>query len=795
MAFAALIGVGDGRWRAAAATQRWVVTPPCRAPLPRAPATAAALRRHAGPAATIPAAAVPSTTGAATGGPSGRQRRRLAGPSASTRRAGGEPPPDCFDIVWATPPRRLPSGSGFEDGGAADGGGGAGAGASGRSVPPPPRTLVYISGLDGQPLGPAQLSSGALTADYMVASLTHRPNDTTSTWEQLTVSAVAAVEAVMAATGTDRVTLVGESFGALVALRVAAAAPPGVVDTLTLLNSATAVARRSLPAVTVRALSPLLPLLKADLVGGRLFYSAAAMVMWGLLTDRTRLARGDDDGSSPADGGGAPWEAPRGLDVQQVPLSATLHRTRLIRQFVSARWADDAAVLAAVAGVRGGVGLVASGRDRLLPSVAEADRLARVLIGGGVPVWRTVLPESAHACLLEQGVALVNLLKMHGTPAGGPTRPPPPPPRPVPSSAEAVAAATAAVEPPPTTAAAAAGCWRTRGAAARCKVLAPLRLATSPVYLHTDRVRAAAVAARGGGGTGRSSRAGHPRPLLFVGNHTSLGILDLPLLVTHLVATHGLPLRSLAHPIHFEQFSVAIPGWGALLADLGAVVATPRNYVRLLASGQPTLLFPGGAREVATRTDDARYQLHWEEGSFVRAAARHGALIIPVASVGVEDATSIVIDGPGILSAPLGVGAVVRAAIAAAGLDSDNLMPLVAPTPGGERFYFSFGHPIDAAAATAAGDDADALFATVKAAVEGEIGVAMAYRRRDAGRYLRGRLVEGGMDRLLGGGRLHLSARSGEGVVGGVGWDGRRGKGRTCCRIGEVGPGEAAEGC
>lgn len=96
-------------------------------------------------------------------------------------------------------------------------------------------------------------------------------------------------------------------------------------------------------------------------------------------------------------------------------------------------------------------------------------------------------------------------------------------------------------------------------------------------------------------------------------------------------------------------------------------------------------------------------------------------------SVGVEDATDIVVDGPGLLAAPLGVGAAVRAAVAAAGLDGDNLMPLVAPTPGGERFYFSFGHPIDAAAATArapaggggdgGGDAADALFATVKAAV------------------------------------------------------------------------------
>lgn len=445
MAFATPIAVGSGGHATAAAHGWAVATAAGRAPLPRAAAAAAAAsRRRTVASAANPAPPTVSAVGGAASDRGGRRRSR--GPLVATPPAGGEPPLDCFDIVWATPARRLPAAG-------SDGDGSSGNGATtGTTPPPPPRTLVYIAGLDGQPLGPAQLSSGALTADYAVASLTHRPTDTSSTWAQLTASAVAAVAAVAAATGADRVTLVGESFGALVALRVAAAAPAGAVDTLTLVNSATAVARRSLPALTVRAVSPLLPLLQADLVGGRLFYTAAAAVMWGLLTDRTRLARGGDadadadaDGGSPADGGGAPWDAPRGLDVRRAPLAATLHRTRLIRQFVAARWADDAAVVAAVAGVRGGVGLVASGRDRLLPSVAEADRLARVLRGGGVPVWRTTLPESAHACLLEQGVRLGELLKVHDTPAGGAdaTRDrrsaapeaPPPPPRPVPPAA------------------------------------------------------------------------------------------------------------------------------------------------------------------------------------------------------------------------------------------------------------------------------------------------------------------------------------------------------------------------
>ncbi|OSX79746.1 hypothetical protein BU14_0071s0001 [Porphyra umbilicalis] len=707
----------------------------------RRPASVAAAVDAGGGRRPLPARRRHRRAAAASAAPRPATRPRVP-PTAAATAAGAvgvvEPtavgaavvaPNPCFDIVWAAPPALPPAADGTGDGGGGNG--------SGDAPPPPPPP----------PLGAAQLDGGALTAAYTVASLTHRPSDTTSSWEQLTDSAVAALATVLARTRADRVTLVGESFGALVALRVAAAAPTGTIDTLTLLNSATAVAQPSLPAVTVRALTPLLPLLKADLVGGRLFYTAAAAVMWALLTDRTRLARG---GASPGAGAGEPWEPPRGLDVRRAPLAATLHRTRLIRQFVAARWAADAALLDATAGVRGGVGLIASGRDRLLPSVAEADRLARVWKGGGVPVWRTVLPDSAHACLLEAGVRLVDLLAVHDTPAGGADAGAARARRDAPAEhhrgrggdggGRAAAAAAAAgssrgepqIPPPPAAYARMALVQR---------VLTPLRVATSPVFLHSSRVRDAAVAARVGGGRRASAGGGSPpRPLLFVGNHTSLGILDLPLLVTHLVATHGLALRSLAHPVHFDQFSAALPGWGALLTDLGAIPASPRNYVRLLASGQPTLLFPGGAREVATRSTDGKYELQWAEGSFVRAAARYGALIIPVASVGVEDATAIVADGPQMQAAPL-VGNAVRAAVAAAGFDGADLMPLVAPTGGGERFYFSFGAPIDAAAFDG---DADELFAAVKGGVEAEIRAALAYRDRDDGRYLRGRVLGGG---------------------------------------------------
>ena len=51
--------------------------------------------------------------------------------------------------------------------------------------------------------------------------------------------------------------------------------------------------------------------------------------------------------------------------------------------------------------------ILASGADRLLPSVAEARRLVRAL-----PDTQTVkLPNSGHACLLESDVCLGRILQ------------------------------------------------------------------------------------------------------------------------------------------------------------------------------------------------------------------------------------------------------------------------------------------------------------------------------------------------------------------------------------------------
>ncbi len=74
-----------------------------------------------------------------------------------------------------------------------------------------------------------------------------------------------------------------------------------------------------------------------------------------------------------------------------------------------------------------------------------------------------------------------------------------------------------------------------------------------------------------------------------------------------------------------------------LAVSIGTVDGTRDNAEKLLAAGELVLVLPGGMRE-ALKPRELRYQLLWgRRYGFVRAAARTGVPIVPVASVGTDD--------------------------------------------------------------------------------------------------------------------------------------------------------------
>jgi hypothetical protein len=187
------------------------------------------------------------------------------------------------------------------------------------------------------------------------------------------------------------------------------------------------------------------------------------------------------------------------------------------------------------------------------------------------------------------------------------------------------------------------------------------------------------------------------------------------LLVAKLIE-NDIVVRGLAHPVVFQgstgsdELGGRTPGLqrsatGATLDPsnlrlFGAVMVTPKNYYRVLQSGQNALLFPGGVREVFHGKDEA-YQLFWpEKVDFVRTAARFNATIIPISAVGMADSLNILLDASELVDLPL-IGERLKslaANVTSARFNNKNedevfLPPIIAPgLP--SRNYFIFGKPL-----------------------------------------------------------------------------------------------------
>lgn len=204
---------------------------------------------------------------------------------------------------------------------------------------------------------------------------------------------------------------------------------------------------------------------------------------------------------------------------------------------------------------------------------------------------------------------------------------------------------------------------------AMAALLAPLRWYFHPIFHGLDNVP-------------------DRRPVLFVGNHTLYGMIDIPFLFLELWQRRGIFLRGLADRGHYM-----IPVWRDFLSGFGAVLATRDNCAELMRRGEAIVVFPGGAREVAKRRGE-KYQLLWKERmGFARLAIEHDCTIVPFASVGVEDAYDIVYDADDLKATPIG-GVLTRL-----GIRDDALMPLargvgLSLLPRPNRLYFRIAEPI-----------------------------------------------------------------------------------------------------
>ncbi|CAE8585965.1 unnamed protein product [Polarella glacialis] len=186
-------------------------------------------------------------------------------------------------------------------------------------------------------------------------------------------------------------------------------------------------------------------------------------------------------------------------------------------------------------------------------------------------------------------------------------------------------------------------------------------------------------------------------------------------------------------------------GLGGGFAKWGAVPVTPRNFFRLLQRKEAVLLFPGGAREACHGAGE-KYQLFWPtKTDFVRIAARFDAIIVPFGSVGSADN---VVAGDNKYDATSASETSMQDNLEGGGflpvseaLREPPRFPNVSPrlptarqaAPGlGDRFYFSFGTPVDLKGLDPKDKDGcDKVYKSLQGDVEAEISWLLEARVRD----------------------------------------------------------------
>ena len=225
------------------------------------------------------------------------------------------------------------------------------------------------------------------------------------------------------------------------------------------------------------------------------------------------------------------------------------------------------------------------------------------------------------------------------------------------------------------------------------------------------------------------------KPTLLVGNHTIYGSIDVPLIFAEVLREKNIAIRGLADAAHNK-----IPIWRDFLHQGGVVIGNRENCSRLMEAGETLLVYPGGAREVAKRKGE-EYKLTWKTRTgFTYMAIKYQYPITPIASLGADDIYDIVFDAYDFQESHVGRWLLGKKPVNKLLRGGDVFMPLtkgIGPTaiPRPERFYFSFGKPIDTTPFKGLEDDLEVQWQVrrlVSDALEEEIETLKRFRFSDS---------------------------------------------------------------
>ncbi|XP_061348422.1 phytyl ester synthase 1, chloroplastic [Gastrolobium bilobum] len=556
-------------------------------------------------------------------------------------------------------------------------------------------TLLFLPGIDGTGLG-LSLHHKALGKAFEVRCL-HIPVNDRTPFEGLVKLVEEAVKREYAVSPNKPIYLVGDSFGGCLALAIAARNP--TIDlVLILANPATSFGRSQL--------QPLFPLL--DALPDEL-HVAVPFLLSFIMGDPLKMASVNIGNGIPPTkkieqlSGNLTALLPCLPELANViPRDTLLWKLKLIKS--AAAYANSR-----LHAVKAEVLVLASGKDYMLPSVNEAQRLAGSLQNCKVRNFK----DNGHTLLLEDGIGLLTIIKgtcMYRNSRGHDL--------------------VRDFIPPSLT----------EFRYAMDQVVGLFRSLTGSVMFSTLEDGKIVKGLSGVPDEG---------PVLLVGYHNLLGLELVPL--THeFLSQKGIMLRGIAHPELFtrktEIFSseFSLVDW---VKVLGGVPVSASNLFNLLSTKSHVLLYPGGARE-ALHYKGEEYKLIWpEHPEFVRMAARFGATIVPFGAVGEDDIAEIVLDYNDLIKIPL-VNDYIRSMNsdsvkfrdeASGEVASQNLtIPVLLPKIPG-RLYYLFGKPIRTKGMEKMLKDkenAKQLYLQIKSEVEGNIDYLIKKREEDPYRNL-----------------------------------------------------------
>ncbi len=138
--------------------------------------------------------------------------------------------------------------------------------------------------------------------------------------------------------------------------------------------------------------------------------------------------------------------------------------------------------------------------------------------------------------------------------------------------------------------------------------------------------------------SGAENLPGPGQGAILVSNHAIMA-LDSLFLVEQVYHVTGRLIRPTV-----DKNAIRVPYYRQWLQKLGAVYGKRETAIELLKQGELVLSYPGGAREALKPTRD-RYALYWDHSfGFVRCAVEAGVPVIPVASIGGDDAYVSLLD-------------------------------------------------------------------------------------------------------------------------------------------------------